>query len=72
MRRILDKLDARAEAQTFLPGAHYHAGMIDTYHDIAGALEQRWPEHVNPPASILAPILRRLRKLLAAHKEVCR
>lgn len=72
MAMAIDHLDHRAELQTFRPGADHPAAvdLMGRYQDTAGALERRllpFADSVGPHACAAA--LRRLRRILAEHRQ---
>jgi len=72
--RVLDRLDQRAEQQTFLAAADYPASVctIDEFHELAGAFERRQLRFANDlPVANLARSLRRLRAQLCVHALLC-
>lgn len=68
VRLILDRLDVRAEAGTFLPGADRVAWVMGTYHDDAGSLERQLPVLSERE---MARSLWTLRGILSRHVERC-
>lgn len=66
--RCLDRLDDRAERQTFLPGADRRTVIYDNYQEYAGAVERRvLPVADDIAADQLAQRVRVLRAILRRH-----